>query len=141
MSLESYAHTSVSPGRTKEQIEKLLERVGAVGFRWDSGRPQQSDGNSVYDVLAHGYEQLTAGLRWNDREIAFRLRIEYLDEKKQRQNLRALYWYLKAKIEAIEFGIVDLEQEFLPYVLVSGDETVYDSLGGPNLRLLVAPEG
>ena len=38
-SLKSYANTSVSPGRTKEQIEGLLRRVGAIGFRWDSGLP------------------------------------------------------------------------------------------------------
>lgn len=136
MSLQSYAHTSVSPGRTKEQIELLLSKVDAVGFRWDSGLPELRDSENAY-----GFEQLTAGLRWNGRELAFRLRIEYADEKRRRQNLRALYWYLKAKIEAIEFGIVDLEQEFLPYMLAASGQTLYDELGGPQIPLLAAPQG
>ncbi len=128
MSLSSYAHTSVPAGRSKEQIEKLLHKVGAVGFRWDSGLPQ---GNAV------GFEQLTAALSWNGRKIAFRLRIEYASDKQQRQNLRALYWYLKAKIEAIEFGIVDLEREFMPYMLAPSGRTMYDELGGANMQLLL----
>ena len=129
MSLASYANTSVSAGRTKEQIEKLLDKVGATGFRWDSTRPNG-------DLC--GFEQITAGLEWNDKKVAFQLRITYEDERKQRQNLRALYRYLKAKIEAIEFGIVDLE--FLPYLLASSGRTMYDELGGPRLRLLTTPE-
>ena len=134
-SLKSYAHTSVGAGRTKEQIELLLVKVGAVGFRWDSGLPQLRDSEN-----ACGYEQLSAMIRWHDRKLAFRLRIEYIDERQQRQNLRALYWYLKAKIEAIEFGIVDLEQEFMPYMLVASGQTLYDELGGSHMRLLTAPQ-
>ncbi len=131
MSLKSYAHTSVGAGRSKEQIELLLHKVGAVGFRWDSSLPQPLVGDGC------GYEQLTAALSWNDRKIAFRLRIEYTTPKQQRQNLRALYWYLKAKIEAIEFGIVDLEREFMPYMLAPSGQTMYDELGGRNMRLLL----
>ena len=133
-SLKSYAHTSVGAGRTKEQIETLLKKVGAVGFRWDSGLPVLRDSEN-----ACGYEQLSALIHWHGRKLAFQLRIEYIDDRQQRQNLRALYWYLKAKIEAIQFGIVDLEQEFLPYMLAPSGRTVYDELGGSSFRLLSAP--
>lgn len=132
MSLRSYANTSVGAGRSKEQIEKLLHKVGALGFRWDSGLPQLRDSEN-----AVGFEQLTAALSWHGRKLAFRLRIEYSSDKQQRQNLRALYWYLKAKIEAIEFGIVDLEQEFMPYMLAPSGRTLYDELGGANAKLLL----
>lgn len=134
-SLKSYAHTSVSPGRTKEQIETLLRKIGAVGFRWDTGLLSLKASEN-----ACGFEQLAARIRWYGNDLAFRLRIEYVTEREQRQNLRALYWYLKAKIEAIEFGIVDLEQEFMPYMLAPSGRTMYDELGGSNLRLLSAPE-
>lgn len=134
-SLKSYAHTSVGSGRTKEQIETLLKKVGAVGFRWDSGLPQLQDSEN-----ACGFEQLSAMIHWHNRKLAFRLRIEYIDERQQRQNLRALYWYLKAKIEAIEFGIVDLEQEFMPYMLAASGKTLYDELGGVGMRLLSSPQ-
>jgi len=134
-SLKSYANTSVGAGRTKEQIEILLRKVGAIGFRWDSGLPELRASEN-----ACGFEQVSALISWHDRKMAFRLRIEYADDRQQRQNLRALYWYLKAKIEAIEFGIVDLEQEFLPYMLAPSGETLYDELGGSHIRLLNAPD-
>lgn len=134
-SLKSYAHTSVGAGRTKEQIESLLKKVGAVGFRWDSELPEMRASEN-----ACGFEQLSAMIRWHGRNLAFRLRIEYVEERQQRQNLRALYWYLKAKIEAIEFGIVDLEQEFMPYMLAASGQTLYDELGGASMRLLTAPQ-
>lgn len=134
-SLNSYANTSVSAGRTKEQIEALLQKVGAVGFQWLSNLPYTLDGERI-----GGFDQLTAAICWHDRQQAFQLRVEWDDERRQRQNLRALYWYLKAKIEAIQFGIVDLEREFLPYLLARSGRTVYDELGGSDIRLLPSGE-
>ena len=128
--LKSYSSTNVSPGRSKEQIENLLVSVDATGFRWSSqlASPSRS-----------GYEQLEAMLEWNDKQIAFRLEVAYDDERQKRQRLRALYWYLKAKIEAIQFGLVDLEREFLPYLITASGKTVYEELGGTDMKLLVAP--
>jgi hypothetical protein len=128
MSLSSYANTSVTPARSKEQIEELLIKVGAVGFRWSSR------------TTLPGEEILEAGLEWNGREVAFRLTVTYEDDRERKQRLRALYWYLKAKVEAIMFGLVDLEREFLPYLLTADGETVFDHLGGQNMRLLAGPK-
>ena len=124
-SLRSYSNTSVTPGATKEQVDKLLAKIGAVGFRWSS--------------MANR-ETLEAFLEWNGKKIGFRLHVDYEDERERKQRLRALYWYLKAKVEAIQFGLVDLEREFLPYLLTASGQTVYDELGGKNMRLLAAPK-
>ena len=126
-SLKSYASTRIAPSKSKEQIEELLIRVGAVGFRWISRIGQN--------------EVLEAGLEWNGRQLAFRLQVSFESEDERKQKLRALYWYLKAKVEAIEFGLVDLEQEFLPSLITSSGETVYEHLGGENMQLLALPEG
>ena len=126
-SLKSYAYTRVAPGKSKEQIEALLVRVGAVGFRW------------VSHVGSN--EVLEAGLEWKGRQLAFRLQVSFESGDERKQKLRALYWYLKAKVEAIEFGLVDLEQEFLPALLTSSGETVYEHLGGENMQILALPEG
>lgn len=123
-SLSSYLGTKVSPVQSREHIEKLLLKVDAQGFRWSRG------------VGFPGHESLEAGISWKGREIAFRLEVSYENEKEQWQRLRALYWFLKAKIEAIQFGLVDLEQEFMPYLLVKGGQTVYESIGGERLPLL-----
>ena len=129
--IKSYANTTVSAAKTREQLEKLLISVGAVGFRWSSN-------------LEEGSEIIEAALKWEGRQIAFRLRVEFEDERERRQQMRALYWYMKAKIEAIHFGLVDLQQEFLPYLLTEGGTmTVFESIqkGKSQLLLQEAADG
>ena len=109
--LTSYKSTSVPPYKTREDIEGLLIRVEAQGFRWSN--------NFKAEILE-------AALHWQGKTLAFRLTVAFDSDKARAQRLRALYWYLKAKIEAIQFGIVDLEQEFLPYLLVSGGQTFFE---------------
>ena len=47
--LDSYRYTDVAAHKSKEAIEKLLLRVGAVGFRWSSAiaQGQEADGAGV----------------------------------------------------------------------------------------------
>lgn len=120
-SLQSYINTSVTPGKTRDEVEKLLKRVGADSFRWSSFQ---------------GEETLEALLSWKDQRLGFRLSAKYTTDRERQQKLRALYWYLKAKIEAIQFGLVDLEQEFLPYLLTASGRTVYEIQEGQVLKLL-----
>lgn len=117
--LQSYVQTAVPPHKSKEQVEELLQRVGAIGFRWSSFQ---------------GRETLEAGLKWEEGRIAFRLVVDYEDDQERKQKLRALYWYLKAKVEAIQFGLVDLEQEFLPYMLTPSGRTVFEEIPEPQRR-------
>ncbi len=117
MSLRSYANTQVSVGKSRESIDKLLEKIGAVGFRWSS-------------EINKNRETLEALLEFDGKKLGFRLTVDYEDERERRQMMRALYWYLKAKVEAIEFGLVDLEREFLPYLLTSSGQTVAEMLAG-----------
>ena len=112
-SLQSYASTNISAGQTREHIEALLAKVGAIGFRWSSFESKDT---------------LEAGLEWQGRRIAFRLMVEYADDRQRKQKMRALFWYLKAKVEAIQFGLVDLEHEFLPYLLTASGRTVFEEI-------------
>lgn len=135
--LKSYSATKVSAARTKEVIERLLLRVGAVGFRWDSDIPYRDDETRRQ---VKGRDSIAARIKWQGRDLAFRMGVDWADERQQKQNLRALYWVLKAKVEAIQFGIVEMEQEFLPYLLdKTGERTVYESLKDSGFKLL--PEG
>ena len=109
----AYRGTVVPAHKSRDEMEKILKRVGAEGFRWSS---------------FGGRETLEAFIKWNEKTIAFRLAVDYTSEREQMQKLRALYWYLKSKLEAIEFGLVDIEQEFLPYLLTKGGRTVYEEL-------------
>ena len=54
----------------------------------------------------------------------YRLRVQPLtnDDKGERQAMRMMYWWAKAKMETVEFGIADFETEWLPYRLVAGEK-------------------
>ncbi len=125
--LKSYAGTTVSPASSRQHIQDLLEKVGAVGFRWTQG------------VGFPGREQLDVALEWDGRELTFRLTVTYEDAREWKQKMRALYWFLKTKVEAVQMGLVDMQQEFLPHLLTGSRDnprTVWEELGGSNMKLL-----
>lgn len=125
-SLQSYAQTNVSPGQSHDAIEKLLQRIGVDAFRWTS------------TIDHEGIE--FSWPRPEEGRIAFRLVIQFGDLRKRAQMLRALFWYLKAKIEAIEFGLLDTEQAFLPHMLTPGGQTVYDRIRDGDMEALIGPD-
>lgn len=125
--LKSYSGTSVSPAQSRQHIEELLVKVGAKGFRWAS------------TVGYPGREGLEAIIEWEGRPFSFRIEVSFEDERRRRQLMRALYWYLKTKIEAVQLGLVDLEHEFLPYLLTSEGRTVYEQLRASLPKMLAAP--
>lgn len=125
-SLQSYAQTRVTPGQSRDAIEKLLGRVGVDLFRWTN------------TADAEGIE-----FRWPRADgppVAYRLIIHFDSPSRRAQMLRALFWYLKAKIEAIEFGLLDTEQAFLPHMLTPGGQTIYDRIRDGDMEALIGPD-
>jgi hypothetical protein len=103
-----------------------LQRLGVDAFRWTTEGERE------------GLE-----FRWPrpDRPpAAFRLIVYFNSERQRAQLLRALYWYLKAKVEAIEFGLVDIEQEFFPQMLIPGGQTVFEAIKDDGLARLISPD-
>jgi hypothetical protein len=127
--LKSYASTSVTPAQSRANVEDLLIKVGAKGFRWSSS------------VGYPGRESLEAVVEWEERELAFRLEVLFEDERQRKQKMRALYWYMKTKIEAVQMGLVDMEHEFLPYLLGKDGRTMYEQIRETLPKMLAAPEG
>lgn len=125
-SLRSYAQTNVSPGQSRDVIEKLLGRIGVDAFRWTN------------TVQAEGIEFMWP--RPEGAPIGYRLVIHFDAPAKRAQMLRALFWYLKAKIEAIEFGLLDTEQAFLPHMLTPGGQTVFERIQDGNVEALIGPD-
>lgn len=125
--LKSYAGTTVTPAQSRQNVEELLIKVGAKGFRWAS------------TVGYPGREVLEAGIEWEDSQIAFRLVVLFDDEKQRKQKMRALYWYMKTKIEAVQMGLVDMEHEFLPYLLGNDGRTIYEQLQSTLPKMLAVP--
>ncbi len=107
-----YERTNVSASQTQEQLDSLLQRRGVDVTRW-TNTPDQ------------------IRFEFQHKGIGYRIDVPLpaggdLREKDQlrRERARVLYWYVKSKLEAVEFGLGDLQREFLPYMLV-GPDTVF----------------
>lgn len=129
--------TSVSSMESRNEIERVLTRYGASAFTygWDEDR------------------NLTIiGFRLKTRQIKFTLplpsrndkAITHTPAKNQARNLagrntayeqavkqrwRALLLIIKAKLEAIDAGIVTLEDEFLSQTMLSDGSTIAEWAG------------
>jgi hypothetical protein len=132
--MPTYAQaTKVSSEQSRAEIERTLVRFGATAF-------------------SYGWDQEVAviGFRLKARVIRFKLpmpdrkdfcytpaRQQYRSpdaqnaayEQAVRQRWRALALCIKAKLEAVEAGIVTLEDEFLSQTLLPTGETVGEWVG------------
>jgi hypothetical protein len=122
--------TSVASDRSRAEIERTLARYGARQFMygWDQD-------NAIVGFVA------------NDRQVRFMLPLpdrnarefthtpnrgnprtaaaaEEAYEQSVRQRWRALALVIKAKLEAVEAGIVSFDSEFLAHFMLPGGQTV-----------------
>lgn len=129
-----YQGTEADPDKTRMQIDKLLRDYGVSGVQWTT----DYDHNRV--GLAFMVETEIRGLKkqigikieppvfvaqrrtWNPRLG----RYERVHAPNWAQSFRLLFWWLKAKLEAVAYGLTSIEQEFLSQVVVklpSGQQT------------------
>lgn len=125
--------TAVTTDRSLGEIRKLLSRYGADGF-------------------AFGEEATQAAVQFRMRDRTVRLVIALPDrehrsitrtptgllrstaqqaaayEQQVRARWRSLVLIIKAKLEAVESGVVSFEQEWLPYIQLPSGETVSEWL-------------
>jgi hypothetical protein len=119
--------TSVSRERTIGELERTLSRYGAEAFAygWQHSR-------AVVEFIAwnrrirftldvppkEGFRHTPGrGYRRSDEDT------ERLWEQAQRSRWRALLLVVKAKLEAVEAGIAEFEEEFLAYVVLPDGRT------------------
>lgn len=127
--------TSVSVDKSRAEIERTLERYGADQFSY--GR-DDTRGIACIEFRSH------------DRHVRFVLRLPQISERRFtetptgkerstdaaykaweqacRQRWRALALCVKAKLEAVEAGISEFEEEFLAHIVLPGNQTAGDWL-------------
>lgn len=116
--------TSVSSDKSRAEIERTLARYGATSFMygWDAG--QAMIGFVARERQVRFYLPLpdrearsithtpSKGLRRSAEQI------EATYEQAVRQKWRALALVIKAKLEAVEAGIVSFEDEFAMFTML-----------------------
>lgn len=127
------ANTEVSPGRSREEIERTLARYGATAFMygWEDERAvvQFRAANRmirfqmVMPPLAD-FERTPGGkrTRTHEQQVAEQ-------EKAMRQRWRVLALAVKAKLESVEAGLESFEEAFMAHILLPDGRTVSDFMG------------
>ena len=129
--MSTYAQsTTVDSGKSRAEIERTLARYGAEGFMygWDRDR-------AIVGFVIAG-RQVRFELPLPDRNAREFTHTpsrgqrrspeqqEQAYEQGVRQRWRALALVIKAKLEAVETGIVTFEQEFAMHFMLPSGQTV-----------------
>lgn len=129
--MTSYANgTTVDPGRSRAEIESVLARYGATSFGYateDTGEQSRAmvsfiaRGRQIRFLMAmpsRTAKEFTHTPARGTRRTADAAYKAW--EQACRQRWRALALVIKAKLEAVESGIVTFEAEFLAHTIVPG---------------------
>ena len=124
-SFKAYANTVVNWGKSQADIMKLLGKydIDEVRFTTLNAKTMNESGFKMEDdtfaiVLEFfKHTQLSDGL---GGKIPIKIIIPNIsdDEKQKNQAFRIFYWYLKTKFEAIDSGLVEFEEEFMPHISI-----------------------
>jgi hypothetical protein len=125
--------TSVPVERSSAEIERLLVKYGASRFArgWDDTRAY-----IAFEMRGRGLRIVlpipsTDDPMFQGKKRAAPSVIRQRWEQEQRRRWRALALVIKAKLEAVETGIVTFEDEWLAHFVMPGGKTVGE---------MVAPE-
>jgi hypothetical protein len=128
------SQTSVSSDSSRNEIERTLRRYGAEDFGYMSQRDKTviaftAQGRQVRFILPMPDPQAREFTHTQGRnQVRAPQAREAAYEQAIRQKWRALALMVKAKLEAVESGIVTFEQEFLPHIVMPGGRTVYEQV-------------
>ena len=102
---DSYRDTDVPVLRSQANIESVLRQFGAEATAVSTVRRGDEAIGEV--AFVHGGQ-------------TYRLRLAMGDKPQEhRQRMRVLFWYVKATLEAVTFGVVSLREAMLPYAEIA----------------------
>lgn len=123
------ASTNVSTQRSRDEIERTLRRYGADQFVYGWSREQAMIGfmahrRNIRFVLPLPDSQDAEFTRTPTGRRRTSAQAKTAHEQAVRQRWRALALVIKAKLEAVDAGIVTFEEEFLAQTLLPNGRTV-----------------
>ncbi len=147
--VKAYQNTSVNWARSQAQIMQYLEKQqGIKDVRFTNISWETAEGGGMVmkeDTYAIMIEFVR--LTTLDGDVSGKVPVRIIipnvpsgDDKKRNQVYRLFFWYLKSKFEAVETGLVDFEQEFLPHLMIKDKSgfvgTVWEMLKDPYKKLI-----
>lgn len=140
-----YANTTVHFAKTQGEIVELFDKYGIQDVRFTS---MGSQGQLILEFTNY------VEIQMQPVPVSVRIVIPNITEKNRNQLHRALFYYLKSKMEALSFEFIEFVKEFFPYLVTRDNSgrptTIYDYLGpqykfalasGQNHVMNLLPEG
>lgn len=128
--------TTVQPGKSRDEIERVLQRFGASAFAygWDTDATSATIGFTIagrsvrMSVPMPDRRQIPRYTATNRTRSEVAITAEW--DQLVRERWRALALVVKAKLTAVEAGISTVEREFLADVVLTDEgRTVHDYVG------------
>lgn len=126
------AQTSVSPEKSRAEIEEILRRYGASHYGYMSGPDQsaiafQASGRRLrftlpLPLLKNFKSYTRKGSSYATQRTEGQQREAY--EQAIRQRWRALALVIKAKLESVETGVATFEEEFMANIVLPSGQTM-----------------
>jgi hypothetical protein len=118
-----YRNSHVSYASTKNDIEEMLKEAGAKALRWTE--TEDSMQGKALPLLEFAFPFELKGV---ERGFIVRVQAPLLSDRKRGNrgyittpnrgaSMRLLFWYLKARLEAVRFGLEDVFEAFMPRVI------------------------
>lgn len=143
-SVKAYKTTKVNWARTQGQIVELLEKKGIKDVQFTFLSAEKANKNGI--ITEEGTSALDTRfiIPYSPQGIGVRILVPNITEQNRNQMHRLLLWYLKSKFEAIESGLVEVIQEFLPHLVIQDKEgkmaTMYQIIGPQYMKSLESGE-
>lgn len=124
--------TTVSPEKSRMEIEQVLTRYGATSFMYAS---EPGRAGVVFELdkrrcqfiikIPSGADFEYSGTGYNRRKRTD-IQRDKAWAQEVRRRWRALYLVIKAKLESVESGIETLDEAFLPQIVLPSGKTFGD---------------
>lgn len=125
-----FSGTTVDPAKTKGDIDKLLKEFGCEGAQWNEDYTSNHIELRFLVEIDWQGEKRKVGVKltppmfmqkrksWNRSKS----RYEMIEAPNVSQSLRLMWWYLKAKLTAVAYGVTPFEEEFLGDIVVNSEQ-------------------
>lgn len=123
--------TKVSIEKSQIEIQNLFRKYGATRFAID-----WRNNNILFELQGRSVRIHVKNPNINDKEIQLTpsgiqrtsSNIQTAFEQAKRQMWRVMLLFLKSTLEAIDMGVIELDQAMFPYFLLPNGKTVAEQL-------------
>lgn len=122
-----YSSTTVAWTKTKGEVEGILYNLRSKGILKKHGWTTEGDADDEVDTLYMELEIPIGETQLRTIQLKFQPTMIYREKKDRHRrrvtviekntSWRLFYWHFKSKMEAVQYGLVTLENEFMSNIM------------------------